>query len=224
MPQRKIVFANNEYYHVFNRSINKEPIFVKQRNCDRAVETLNYYRFENPPIRLSYLLSFGPDKRREITDKLAKDAKKLVEIVCFVLMPNHFHFLLKQNLDDGISTFLALFQNSYTRYFNTKNERQGHLFQGQFKGVRIEDDEQFLHVNRYIHLNPYTSYVVSKFEELEKYPYSSLPDYLSKDKSQIWDKEIISPHFPTSKQYRKFLFDQADYQRELERIKHLILE
>lgn len=224
MPQRKTVFATNQYYHVFNRSINKEPIFTKQKSNNRAIETINYYRFENPPVRLSYLLSFGQDKRQKITSSLSKNAKKLVEIICFTLMPNHFHFLLKQNLDNGISIFLALFQNSYTRYFNTKNRRQGHLFQGQFKAVRIEDDEQLMHVNRYIHLNPYTSYVVSKFEELKKYPYSSLPEYLNKEKYNICEKQIILSHFPTINKYGKFLLDQADYQRQLQRIKHLVLE
>ena len=223
MPQRKVVLATNEYYHVFNRSINKQPIFTKQRDCDRALETIDYYRFEDPPIRLSYLLSFGQDKRQEIINSLSHN-NKLVEIVCFTLMPNHFHFLLRQNLDSGISKFLALFQNSYTRYFNTKNTRQGHLFQGQFKAVRIEDEEQLLHTNRYIHLNPYTSYVVKNAEELEQYHYSSFPLYLSDEKNPICDKQIILSHFRTIGQYKKFVFDQADYQRKLKDINHLILE
>lgn len=224
MPQRKVIFANNEYYHIFNRSIHKEPILTKQRDCQRALETLKYYRFENPPIRLSYFLAFGVDKRSEIIHALSKEAKKIVDIISFVLMPNHFHFLLKQNEDKGISKFLALFQNSYSRYFNTKNNRQGHVFQGQFKAVWIENEEQLLHVNRYIHLNPYTSYVVKTLSELEEYSYSSLPDYLSGQKETICNTQEILSHFSTIKKYKKFLFDQADYQRKLEEIRHLILE
>lgn len=225
MPQRKVILVTDQYYHIFNRSINKEPIFTKEKECQRALETLNYYRFENPPIRLSYLLALGPDRRGEIIKSLEKKAKRLVDIICFVLMPNHFHFLLKQNTKNGISLFLAQFQNSYTRYFNTKNRRQGHLLQGQFKTVRIEDENQLLHVNRYIHLNPYTSYVVETPEELEQYRYSSFPQYLNDDtKYHTCDTQIILSHFPTIKQYKKFIFDQADYQRELDQIKHLALE
>ena len=139
-------------------------------------------------------------------------------------MQNHFHFLLKQNVENGISLFLAQFQNSYTRYFNTKNRRQGHLLQGQFKAVRIEDDDQLLHVHRYIHLNPYVSYVVKDIKELEEYKYSSFPEYLNREKNEICDKPIILSHFPTIKQYKKIITDQADYQRELGQIKHLVME
>ncbi|OGH18157.1 MAG: hypothetical protein A3C22_03595 [Candidatus Levybacteria bacterium RIFCSPHIGHO2_02_FULL_37_10] len=70
MPRRKVVFAINQYYHVFNRSINKEPVYTKQKECNRAMETLNYYRFKNPPIRLAYFLALGPDKRNEIRNQL----------------------------------------------------------------------------------------------------------------------------------------------------------
>ena len=155
---------------------------------------------------------------------LKKKAMYLVSIISFVLMPNHFHFLLKQNVENGISLFLAQFQNSYTRYFNTKNRRQGHLLQGQFKAVRIEDDDQLLHVRRYIHLNPYVSYVVKDIKELEEYKYSSFPEYLNHEKNEICNKPIVLSHFPTIKQYKKFITDQADYQRELGQIKHLVME
>lgn len=224
MPQRKVIFANNEYYHVFNRSIHKEPILTKHRDCQRALKTLEYYRFENPPIRLSYFLAFGVDKRLEIIRSLSNKAKKIVDIISFVFMPNHFHFLLKQNEDKGISKFLALFQNSYSRYFNTKNNRQGHVFQGQFKAVWIENEDQLLHINRYIHLNPYTSYVVKTLSELEQYSYSSLPDYLNGQRETICNTQEILSHFSTNKKYKDFLFYQADYQRKLDEIKHLILE
>jgi putative transposase len=224
VPQRKTIFATNQYYHVFNRSINKEPIFTRQKECNRAITTINYYRFEKPPIRLSYLLALGVERRNNILKSLEDESRTLVDIVCYVLMPNHFHFLLKQNSQNGISLFLAQFQNSFTRYFNTKNNRQGHLIQGQFKAVLIEDDNQLLHVNRYIHLNPYVSYVVKNLTELEKYPYSSLPEYMVTMKNEICNKNSILSHFKTSKRYKKFVFDQAEYQRSLHTIQHLTLE
>lgn len=187
------------------------------------METLSYYRFVNPPVRLSYFLSSSSERRQEIVSSL-EDAPRLVDIVTFTLMPNHFHLLVKQLVENGISRFLAQLQNSYTRYFTTKYDRGGHVFQGQFKAVRIEDEEQLVHVNRYIHLNPYTSFVVKSLDELEEYPYSSLPEYLENRNDGICSKEIILSRFPSIRSYKKFIFDQADYQRELDRIKHLVLE
>lgn len=224
MPRRTIPLVNNEYYHVFNRSINKEPIFTRHRDCKRALETISYYRFLNTPVRLSYYLSMGPTRRQEIIHSLEENATTLVDISTYTLMPNHFHFLLRQNVDDGIGRFLSLFQNSYGRFFTTKYDRAGHVFQGQFKSVRIEDEEQLLHVNRYIHLNPHTSFVVKSLEELEKYPYSSFLEYLGDRPDGICNTKVILSHFPTTASYKKFVSDQADYQRELDRIKHLILE
>lgn len=223
MPRRTVPLVSGEYYHVFNRSINKEPIFVKRRDSIRSMEALSYYRFVNPPVRLSYFLSSSSERRQEIMRSL-EDAPRLIDIIAFVFMPNHFHLLLKQLVETGISKFLAQLQNSYTRYFTTKYDRGGHLFQGQFKSVRIEDEEQLLHVHRYIHLNPYTSFVVKSLDELEKYPYSSFPEYLRDRPVGICNTEVILSHFSTTTSYKKFIFDQADYQRELDRIKHLVLE
>ena len=84
-------------------------------------------------------------------------------------MPNHFHLLLKQTIDNGISHFLSKFTNSYTKYFNTKYNRVGPVFQGVFKSVHIESDEQLMHLSRYIHLNPVVSAVVEK-QNLLSYP------------------------------------------------------
>lgn len=224
MPQRTIPLVNDQYYHVFNRSINKEPIFTKSKDCQRAITALNYYSFSGSPIRLAYFLAQGPDKRFEIMNALKSKSKRLVDIICFCLIPNHFHLLLKQNTESGISKFLSLFQNSYTKYFNTKYSRHGHLFQGQFKAVRIEDDEQLLHASRYIHLNPYSSFAIKTITELETYQYSSLSEYLGKAREELCQKEIIMSHFANTAAYKKFVFDQADYQRRLEEIKHLLLE
>ena len=137
-------------------------------------------------------------------------------------MPNHFHFLLRQTEDGGISKFLSNLQNSYTKFFNLSHERDGSLFLDQFKAIRIETDEQLTHVSRYIHLNPHTGYVVKTLEELEIYPWSSFSDYLQR-KSLVVDVDFIL-NFLGKQSYKKFVFDQADYQRKLKEIEHLVLE
>ena len=139
-------------------------------------------------------------------------------------MPNHFHLLLKQKEDMGITRFMGLVQNSYTKYFNLKRDRVGSVFQGRFKAVRVSTDEQLIHLSRYIHLNPHSSFIVKSIEELVNYPWSSYSDYLSKRNHQFLEKKIILDFFEKPKDYRKFVNSQIDYQRELAEIKKLFLE
>ncbi|OGH38501.1 MAG: hypothetical protein A2905_02040 [Candidatus Levybacteria bacterium RIFCSPLOWO2_01_FULL_36_10] len=225
MPLRKTVFADGEFYHIFNRTINKETIFSRSSECNRFLLSLFYYQHLNLPAKLSYFLSFGFDKRLEVIKNL-EEIQKRIEIICFCLMPNHYHLLLKQLAKDGISSYVRLFQNSFTRFFNTKNTRSGYLFEGQFKAVRVEDNNQLLHLNRYIHLNPYSSFVVKHLEELEDYPYSSFAKYLGKKQNNLiaCHKEIVLSQFPDIKSYKRFIYDQAGYQKQLKLIRHLTFE
>lgn len=166
--------------------------------------------------------------------QLKAKRKFLVEMIAFCLMPNHFHLLLKQVQENGISAFTGNFTNSYTRYFNTKQKRIGPLFQGKFKAVRVETNEQLLHLSRYIHLNPYSSYLIKTLDKLENYPYSSFSEYLYPKKIFNCEKEIIFHDFKdvssykrslqVSETYKKFILNQADYQRRLQTVKHLALE
>lgn len=183
---------------------------------------MQFYRFASLPIKLSQFLVLGNNRRQEIFNQIDK-GDTLVDIICYCLMPNHFHFLLQQKQENGISKFLSNFQNSYTRYFNTKRERTGPLFLDQFKAVRVETDEQLLHLSRYIHLNPYTSYVVKNITQLESYQWSSLTDYLE-GKDELCAKEIVLDFFKKPEDYKKFIFDQADYQRDLKLIEHLTFD
>ena len=118
---------------------------------------------------------------------------------------------------------MSRFENSYARYFNIKYDRVGPLFQPMFKAVRIETEEQFLHVSRYIHLNPTSSYLI-KIKDLKNYPWSSFAGFLDAKFLQFVNPKLVLSHFKSKEAYRKFVLDQADYQRKLELIKHLTLE
>lgn len=224
MPLRKTVFANGETYHVFNRGVNHQPIFIDKRDYPRALDVLSFYRFAKPRLRFSYYNRLRLDEKLNFWKELESKSQKLVTLFCFCLMPNHFHFLLRQEEENGVSKFLANFQNSYTRYVNTRHERSGHLLQGQFKALRIEAENQFLHTSRYIHLNPHTSYIVKTVDELIVYPWSSLPQYIRSDKRGICETKTILSSFSSKKKYLQFVLDQKDYQRTLKEIEHLILE
>ena len=139
-------------------------------------------------------------------------------------MPNHFHLLIKQNQDEGIRIFLSLIQNSYAKYLNTITPRTGSAFQQVFKAVRIETEPQFIHVARYIHLNPLTSYVLKTFDELCHYPYTSLQDYLSNAPRPFVDIVPLQRLFSSKEQLKQQTLDQVDYQRTLNQIKHLTEE
>lgn len=222
MPSRKIVLATDEIYHVVNRSIEQIPIFKGKGDYQRALEVIDFYRYANPPLSFSSYKKLSIKARESFYESLIGKKKILVEIFAFCLMPNHFHLLLKQKSEKGISHFMRRFQNSYAKFFNTKYNRAGGLFQSIFKAIRVETDEQFLHVARYIFLNPVTAYLI-EIKQLINYPWSAFSEYLTDGPTFINREEVLN-FFKTKSDFKKFVFDQADYQRELDKIKHLALE
>lgn len=223
MPYRKTPLVVGEIYHVFNRSIAREPIFLHNKHYQRGLDLLDFYRFNRPPLRFSHYNRLPQSQKNEFLENLRNFDKRVI-ILAYCLMPNHVHFLFKQLIENGIASFMSNFQESYAKYFNIREERSGALFQSMFKAVRVETDEQLLHVTRYIHLNPLTSYVIKNIEELDNYPWCSFADYMGKQDFGIVDKEEVLGYFPSIKQLREFTADQVKYQRELAKIKHLIME
>lgn len=222
MPYRKIILAENEIYHVLNRSIDQVPIFSSARECSRFLELLAYYQYKNPPISFSHYARLPIEEKNNLYLLLIQKPK-LVEIIAHCLMPNHFHLLLKQLEPCGISKMIGNIQNGYVRFTNCKTHRLGPLFESSFKAVRIEDDEQLLHVSRYIHLNPSTSYLTT-IQNLSNYPWSSLKEYLRKQKATLVNTEIVLNLIGGKEKYEQFILNQAEYQRELNKVKHLALE
>lgn len=217
MPYRKIPIVTEEIYHIFNRSVASQPIFLDKWDYKRALEVMQFYCFQNPGIRYSYYNRLQTDLKTSFWNDLIKHGKKQVMLLTFCFMFNHFHFLLKELEENGIKTFISNFQNSYAKYFNTKTERKGAVFLSMFKGVRIATDEQLIHVSRYIHLNPLTSYVIKNTNDLETYQWSSYVDYLGIRNKGIVDKELVMGLLKTTQKFKNFTLDQKDYQRELEK-------
>lgn len=213
MPYRTTPFVTGQIYHVFNRGVAKLPIFTDQRDYKRFLQAIYYYQFQGPKPQFSQLNRFK--------DLNFEKNRKIVEIFCYCLMPNHYHFLLKQIQENGISEFISKVTNSYTKFFNTKHKRIGPLFQGQFKAVRIEYEEQLIHVSRYIHLNPVVCYLV---KNLNTYPWSSYLNYIGSEENKICSKDFILSMFKTTQKYEEFILDQIEYAQSLERIKHLAID
>ncbi len=213
MPYRTTPLVTDQIYHIFNRGVAKLPIFTNRRDYNRLLEAIYYYQFQGPKPQFSQL--------RRFKNLNFEKNKKIVEIFCYCLMPNHYHFLIKQLEDNGVSEFISKISNSYTKYFNTKHKREGPLLQGQFKAVRIEYEEQLIHVSRYIHLNPIAFFLV---KDLKKYLWSSYPFYIGLQIDRICAKEFILSMFKTKQKYEQFVLDQIEYAQSLEKIKHLIID
>lgn len=223
MPGRKVPLIKGHYYHIINRGVGGIPIYRNKWNYKRFINYLIYYQNINSPGRYSYFLNLPLKERKSILKDLKQSKEFYVDLICYCLMPTHFHLLLKQNTETGISKFLSQITNAYTKYFNSVNNRKGSLFQGKFKSVKIDTEEQLVHVSRYIHLNPYSGGLANDFKNLIEHSYSSLSEYIS-ETNNMCQKEIILKLFRSGHNYREFVCDRADYQRELEFIKHLVLE
>jgi putative transposase len=219
VPYRKELLADGEIYHVLNRAAGQIPVFTTPREYRRFLTLLDYYKHEQ---QISY--SRYQRLSQDIKDTIdIHEGDKLVEIYSYCIMPNHFHLLLKQLKEFGISKMIRNIEGAFVRYFNLRHDRKGPLFESMFKAIRIESEEQFLHVSRYIHLNPSSSFIV-KIEESENYPWSSLPEYIRRRPNNFIDKDLIIKLAGGAEKYKKFVYDHADYQRELDVIKHLVLE
>ena len=223
MSYRRTPIVTGEIYHTFNRSIARQPIFINTKSYSRALELINFYSYVQPRLRFSHYNRLPLKERADFLNDLKTNRRKQIQLLAFCLMPNHVHFLMRELEKNGISKFMSNFQNSYAKYFNLKTDRTGSLFQSMFKAVRIESDEQLIHVCRYIHLNPLTSYVIKDANDLENYAWSSYPAYFRKSSDSV-DTTLISPFFPSKMEFKKFTLDQVDYQRGLDKIKHLSME
>ena len=215
---RKFPLVTEEVYHVFNRSIARYKIFSSRRDFERMIELFGYYQWKNREMKFS---QWKRKKNKESLSLGVMDSAKLVNIIAYCIMPTHIHLILKQLKDRGISTFMSQIANSYSRYFNVKYKRKGPLWEKEFSNVLVDTDEQLLHLTRYIHLNPATSNLTDAPEDWFA---SSYKEYLGKadDDKKLCNFADILDISPDS--YKKFVNDRIDYQRELSRIKHLLLE
>ena len=215
---RKIPLINGKYYHIFNRSIAKYLIFNDSSEYSRMVDIIGLFRFADFRQSYSNFIKLTPKCQAELKKPL-QNSPVLVEIIAYCLMPTHFHLILKQNIDNGITNYMARVQNSYSRYFNMTHKRKGPLWEGHFSNVLIESDELMFHVTRYIHLNPVTVKIV---EQPEDWDYYSYKEYTKQSFLKICCFKDIINMKPSN--YKKFVNDQIAYQRELSKIKHLLIE
>jgi len=221
---RNISLITGEIYHIFNRGVEKREIFSRDIDYLRLLVVLALVNNETAGhLHLERIFKDG--QHSELSKMFAKkinEDERLVEILAWCLMPNHFHLLLRQIKDDGISILMHRAQNSHSHYFNKVYKRTGALFGGPFKAVHVADDVQYTHASRYIHINPlelfdplwkergYTKDKAGAEKFLREYKWSSLPEYLgiSTHFLGLVDKGPVMDYFDnSSEEYWKFLME-----------------
>lgn len=194
---RETAHINNEYYHVFNRGVDKRQVFMDSADFRRFLKCMIEF---NTPEPIGHLNN-EPDtfKDRQLRP-LGTQLEKLVNIIAYCINPNHFHFILRQNMDGGMAKFMQKVGAGYTKYFNKRYERNGALFQGPFKSVHIENNEQLLYVSAYVNLNNHVH--KSSHENLPVC--SSWGEYTIRGSAGICEKNIILSQFKDISAYEKF--------------------
>jgi putative transposase len=202
-------FEENEHYHIFGRGINKENIFLDDNDKARFIFLITHFQ---SPIRVynvswytNVFLKKGTFSTKE--EKIKEMLKKRnIRLIAFVLMSNHFH-LLVQNLEDSIiSVYMHRILTAYSKYFNTKYNRRGHVFESTFKAVHVKNNAQLLHLSAYIHKNP--KEITDWEKTYDKYPYSSYQDYIGLNRwGNFLSPEIILKQFKDQTKYKDFVVE-----------------
>jgi len=208
-------FFSGQIFHVFNKSIANFGIFKDEFNTDRFIKTLEYYNNSSKKQSFSDLLR---RKQYKYNNLLAFNTNNIVKYISFCIMPDHYHLLIKLIIDNALSKYIGDVENSFSRFFNLKFKRKGPIWQSRFKSVLINSSNQLLHVSRYIHLNPVTSYIVNKPADWSWSSYN----YLINSQTHLINLKEITLNKPN--EYRKFVENQIDYQRKLKKIKNSLLE
>ncbi|MEK7078336.1 MAG: transposase [Patescibacteria group bacterium] len=212
--ERKFNFSIDEYYHLYNRGNDKRIIFEDEYDYNRF-KLLLYHCNSSMPVDLGKPLSEG----RSFSDLMSIDrGTEIVAIGSYVLMPNHFHILVKEITEDGISKFMGKLSTGYSMYFNNKRSRSGSLFEGRFKATHADTNEYLKYLFAYIHLNPVkliyplwkdkglADFAGAK-EYLSEYDHSSYLDYCGASRldRKILNQKYFPAYFSNFKSFDDFI-------------------
>lgn len=206
---RKFRFSVDEYYHIYNRGTDKRVVFIDEEDHQRFVDLMflcNSRRniiFRDIPIGEAYVFERGDT---------------LVDIGAYCLMQNHFHLLVREKMDKGVSTFMQKLLTSYSMYFNTKYKRSGGLFEGPFRATYVNNDEYLKYLFAYIHLNPVKiidpmwkengiADLTKAKQYLGQYIYSSYHDYMGNKRKEgtILNKDVFPGYFSDFTEFEEFV-------------------
>ncbi len=207
-------FANDEFYHIYNRGVDKRPIFIDDDDRQRFLQSMGVFNTKEA-VGSIYEFVFDTKLGRR------REEDPLVDIVCYCLNPNHYHFILKQRVDRGISEFMRRI-GGYTKYFNIRHHRNGALFQGRYQSKHIASNEYLLHLSAYINLNWQVHKLGSSTSK------SSWDEYVVANIEPICEKDIILGQFKDIAEYKAFaessLEDMLERKENALELSELMLE
>jgi len=198
MPAKNTIKAYTEHghYHIYNRGVDKRDIFLDDHDYQTFLSLLKTYL--SPPVKPDPSSPFKSGRPYRIRRRRDMNLRAEIQLLAYCLMPNHFHLLIRQNTTRGMVKLMRRVCTSYVTYFNTKYERSGTLFEGVYKAVLITGEPYFLHLSRYIHLNPVKTTKLGPLSTSQSpvnYPYSSYHWYLDPCPPQWLNTSLILAHF-----------------------------
>lgn len=194
---RDIKFTNGEFYHIYNRGNNKRPIFQGFWDLQRFFQSMAEFNVRGP-IGSIYANSF----KKDLLSSSATKPQRLVDLICYCLNHNHYHFLIKQLVNDGVREFMHKLGAGYTRYFNERYKLSGSLFQGRYKAIHVDSNDYLLHLSVYINLNNKIHKLGSPATKLSR---SSWDEYVEPAKNNDFcKKDIILSQFQSISDYKEF--------------------
>lgn len=193
MPARNVtkVYVPHSYYHVYNRGVSKQVVFVDDDDYRTFLSILKRY--------------LSPKSARTSNRTLYPNYAQDVKLLAYCLMPNHYHLLLYQESADGMRKLMTSVGTAYSMYFNRKYKHVGTVFQQRYRAVRMRDEAQFAHISRYIHMNP---------SDYHRWEWSSLGYYIG-DKHASW---LTTTMLPDVGDYRQFLDEYRERRAELKQL------
>ena len=200
---RRPKFAVGEYYHIYNRGVDKRMIFLEKSDTERFLESIQVFNSREP------VGSLYEERRKRKRGKFGgrtstnEKSERLIKLICYCLNPNHYHVLIQEVHDGGISEFIKRLSGGYTMYFNEKYSRSGVLFQGKFKAVHIKTNENLLKLSVYINLN----YILHNIPNNSSLIASSVKEYYNTSAPSICEKKILLSQFSSIDEYKKFSND-----------------
>ncbi len=177
MARRAVPFVQGNYYHAYNRGADRQPIFRSDEN---------------------YLFLLQRVKHCAVDWQVA--------VVAYCLMPNHYHFVLRQDGELPLSDFIQAVFNSYTKAFNKVYSRSGTLFEGPFRALHVAKDEYLVHLCRYVHRNPLEAGLVTS---LDDWPYSNYLEWIGQRDGTLVDREFVRGYFASPEEYVRFVVEVA---------------
>jgi len=206
MPSKNIVkiYIKDGVYHIYNRGVEKRKIFIDEQDYKVFLNILKRYLTSPENFHQGRKINFlqvEPARSERKNDWgfppcRQSDIDKKIRLLCYCLMPNHFHLMVQQLTERAITEFMRRLSNAYIKYFNEKYKRVGSLFQGRYKAALIRKEEHFLYLPYYIHHNP-----EKLNEKIKTYSYSSYADYLgTRNTKWIYKKDLMEQFMEAEKE------------------------